>query len=185
MICCVDNWERALHYLPVGTCHGCFFFVFFWHFTAYRAFARLLIGTDFQARLDYVACPRDFVSAYDWVKRALHFDLYRWQPAHTRYPFILFLRSDSEGFGVILSVLRFLGEILGYSDHWLARNACRQRVSLLPLLSLLSPCMSEWLCFLELLHGQAYVFTSLSFGGGGACYGLISAQITNLMVIKT
>ena len=37
---------------------------------------------------------------------------------------------------------------------------------------------------LELLHEQAHVFTSLSFGGGGACYGLISAQIANLMVIN-
>ena len=40
------------------------------------------------------------------------------------------------------------------------------------------------LCLLELLHDKVYVFTSLSFGGGGACYGLISAQITNFMVIK-
>ena len=30
--------------------------------TAYRAFAWSLIGTDFQARLDYVAFLRDFVS---------------------------------------------------------------------------------------------------------------------------
>ena len=28
--------------------------------------------------------------------------------------------------------------------------------------------ISELLCFLELLHEQAYVFTPLSFGGGGA-----------------
>ena len=35
----------------------------FWHFTAYRAFARSLIGTDFQAWLDYfVFLRRDFVS---------------------------------------------------------------------------------------------------------------------------
>ena len=33
---------------------------------------------------------------------------------------------------------------------------------------------------MELLHEQAYVFTSPSFGGGGACYGLISAQKTKL-----
>ena len=78
--------------------------------------------------------------------------------------------------------------IVGHFGCWLARSACRQRVTLLFLLALLSPCMyfvcHQWLGFLELLHGQAYVFTSLSFGGGGACYGLISAQITNLMVIK-
>ena len=42
----------------------------------------------------------------------------------------------------------------------------------------------QWLCFLDLLHEQVFVFTSLSFGGGGACYGLISAEMTNLMVIK-
>ena len=44
--------------------------------------------------------------------------------------------------------------------------------------------ISELLCFLELLHEQAYVFTPLSFGGGCARYGLISAQTTNLMVLK-
>ena len=38
------------------------FCFFFWHFTAYRAFARSLNGTNFQARLDYVAfLRRDFV----------------------------------------------------------------------------------------------------------------------------
>ena len=73
--------------------------------------------------------------------------------------------------------------ILGYFDHWLARSACRQRVSLLLLLALLSPCMSSMAMFLGTI-AIAYVCTSLSFGGGGACYGLISAQITNLMVIK-
>ena len=44
--------------------------------------------------------------------------------------------------------------------------------------------ISELLCFLELLREQAYVFTPLSFGGGCARYGLISAQTTNLMVLK-
>ena len=38
--------------------------------------------------------------------------------------------------------------ILGYFDHWLARSACRQRVSLLLLLALLSPCMSSMAMFL-------------------------------------
>ena len=39
------------------------FCFFFWHFTAYRAFARSLIGTDFRTRLDFVAFfRRDFVS---------------------------------------------------------------------------------------------------------------------------
>ena len=36
---------------------------FSWHIlAAYRALARSLIGTDFQARVDYVAFIRDFVS---------------------------------------------------------------------------------------------------------------------------
>ena len=65
--------------------------------------------------------------------------------------------------------------ILVYFDRWLVRSACHQRV----LLALLSPCMSPMAMFLE----GAYVLTSLSFGGGGACYGMISAHITNLMVI--
>ena len=51
-----------LHYLPVGAYHGRYFVSFLGHFTAHRGFARSLIGTDFQARLHYVACLRDFVS---------------------------------------------------------------------------------------------------------------------------
>ena len=39
------------------------FCFFFWHFTAYRAFAGSRNGDDFQARLDYVAfLRRDFVA---------------------------------------------------------------------------------------------------------------------------
>ena len=41
-------------------------------------------------------------------------------------------------------------------------------------------CVINVAMFLE----RAYVFTWLSFDGGGACYGMISAQITNSMVIK-
>ena len=64
--------------MPVGAYHGRYFVSFFGHFTAHRGFTRSLIGTDFQARLHYVACLRDFVSfAYDCVERALHFDLCR------------------------------------------------------------------------------------------------------------
>ena len=39
-------------------------YLFFWQFTAYRALARSLIGTDFQVRLDYFAFLRDVVSLH-------------------------------------------------------------------------------------------------------------------------
>ena len=84
------------------------------------------------------------VFAYDCVKRALHFDLCRWQPAHTHYHSLL---AVSFG-GVRCYSKRSSFWILGYFDHWLARSACRQRVSLLLLLALLSPCMSSMAMFL-------------------------------------
>ena len=85
------------------------------------------------------------VFAYDCVERALHFDLCRWQPAQTRYHFILLLRSASEGFGVILSVLRF--GLLGISTTGL-QGVDAVSVSLLHLMALLSPCMSSMAMFL-------------------------------------
>ena len=42
----------------------------------------------------------------------------------------------------------------------------------------------QWLCLSDLWHDQAHVFTSISLGGGCACYGFISAQVTNLKVIN-
>ena len=82
------------------------FCFFFWHFAAYSAFARSLIGTDFQARLDYVACLRDFVFLRMTALNVRSTLICAGDSLHTRI-IILFLRSASEGFGVILSVLRF------------------------------------------------------------------------------
>ena len=79
------------------------------------------------------------------ARSALHFDLCRWHPAHTRYHFIIFLRSASERFGVILSVLRF--GLLGISTTGL-QGVDAVSVSLLHLMALLSPCMSSMAMFL-------------------------------------
>ena len=74
--------------------------------------------------------------------------------------------------------------ILGYFDHWLARNVCRQRVSLLLLLALMSPCLSSMAMFLRTI-AQASLCLHFTFLWRRRCmYGLISAQITNLTVIK-
>ena len=45
-------------------------------------------------------------------------------------------------------------------------------------------CMPSVAMLLGTIGRASFVFTSTSFGGGGVCYGLISAQTTNLTVIQ-
>ena len=146
-ICSVDNLERALHYFPVGACRGALYcFFFFWHFTAYRAFARSLIGTDFQALVDSVAFLRDFASLRMTSLNVRSTLICAGDSLHTRVIISLSVAVSFAGVRCYSKPSSFW--ILGYLDHWLARSACRQRVSLQLLLTLLLPCMSSMAVFL-------------------------------------
>ena len=110
---------------------------FSWHYTAYRGFARSLISTDFQARLDNVKfIRRDHVplrmTALD-VRSTLIC-------GGDSLPTCVAISFSSCGQLWRVSVFFYAFFVLD-SCVWMRRSACRQRVTLLLLLSLLSPCM--------------------------------------------
>ena len=141
------------------------FCFFFWHFTAYRAFARSRNGSDFQARLDYVAfLRRDFVSLRMTALNVSSTLICAGDSLHTRV--IISISSWVSFGGVRCYSKRSSFWILGHFDHWLARITCRQRVSLLHLFALSSPCMSSMTMYLGTI---ARASLRLHFTSGGAC----------------
>ena len=78
---------------------------------------------------------------------------------------------------------RFSFWILRYFDHWRARSACRQRVTLLFLLALLSPCISS----LAMFHGtfaRVRLCLHFMFLWRRRCTLWIDFCADNIMVIK-
>ena len=132
---CSSRLRTCTPFFASGCMPWALFCSFFWHLTAYRAFTWSLIGTDFQARLDYVAFLRDFVSLRMTALNVRSTLICAGAHAFSFHS----LLSVSFG-GVRCYSRRSSLWVLGYFDHWLARSACRQRVSLLILLALLSPC---------------------------------------------